>query len=118
MRVDIKELRRRVGQRLRERREEQGLTREALEELSDVGAHFIGNVERGENLPSLKALLKLANALEVDPAYFFQAPDLPLPRKAGKRERLLRDLVTWGGQAEIKSLELLLRIAKAVEKWE
>lgn len=92
------------------------MTRERLSELADIGEHFIGNIERGEDMPSLKALLRLANALKVDTAYFFQAPDVVLPKARGKRERLIERLMTWCGQADVKSLELLVRIAGVIEK--
>lgn len=116
MRVDLKELQQRLGQRLRERREAQGMTRERLEELSGVGAHFIGNIERGEDAPSLKSLLKLANALKVDPGSLLQPPQISLPRVTGKREVQLQRLHRWAVRASSKSLEMLLQMAQVIEK--
>lgn len=60
------------GQRVRTRRNELGLSQEALGHL--VGLHwtFVGQVERGRRNLALHNILKLAGGLQVDPAELVQ----------------------------------------------
>ena len=53
-----------IGYRLRQRRLEQRLTQAQLSERVDVSLSFIGQIERGEKVPSLETMAKLAQALE------------------------------------------------------
>jgi transcriptional regulator with XRE-family HTH domain len=57
-----------MGARIRARREDQGLSQEALAERSGVHWTFLGQVERGQRNLSLHNLLKRAAGLSVDPA--------------------------------------------------
>jgi transcriptional regulator with XRE-family HTH domain len=56
-----------LGARVRERRRELGLSQEALGDVSGLHWTFVGQVERGRRNISLHNLLRLAQALEVDP---------------------------------------------------
>jgi transcriptional regulator with XRE-family HTH domain len=56
----------RFGGTLRRFRTSRGLSQEALAERAGLAADYLGFIERGENVPTLIVLLKLARALEVD----------------------------------------------------
>jgi transcriptional regulator with XRE-family HTH domain len=55
------------GARVRARRHELGLSQEALADESGLHWTFVGQVERGRRNLSLHNLLKLAEALDIDP---------------------------------------------------
>jgi transcriptional regulator with XRE-family HTH domain len=66
------------GERVRARRQELGESQEQLAEASGLHWTFVGQVERGRRNLTLHNILKLARALEVDPAELvrgLQAPD-------------------------------------------
>ena len=52
-----------IGQRLRQKREEAGFTREKLGELCNLSPRFIANVEFGENTFSIDSLIAVCRAL-------------------------------------------------------
>jgi transcriptional regulator with XRE-family HTH domain len=52
------------GQALRERRKEQGLSQEELAFRSGYHPTYIGQLERGQKSPSLRAIMSIAKALK------------------------------------------------------
>lgn len=56
------------GARVRDRRNELGLSQEALAEKADLHWTYIGQVERGQRNISLHNILKIAGALKCDAA--------------------------------------------------
>lgn len=86
------ELRDQIGQRLRRIRRMRNLTQKELANkiVGKIDYTYIGKIERGEQLPSLKVLGKLSDALAVPLAYFFQEETLShiLPEEL---RRLSRD---------------------------
>lgn len=53
------------GKAIRVRRLELGWTQEELSEKADISPTFMGNIERGAQLPSLSTTVRIANALEI-----------------------------------------------------
>ena len=60
------------GERLRCRREELGISREELAKLLGVSRSAIGNYETGVSSPKEEVLLRLFDALQVDPNYLYR----------------------------------------------
>lgn len=56
-----------LGERVRERRHELGLSQERLAEGTALHWSFIGRIERGQANLTLRNILRLADALDVDP---------------------------------------------------
>ena len=55
------------GEQLRRRREEMGLSRDDLAAMLGVTRSAIGNYETGVSTPKERVLLRLFDALQVDP---------------------------------------------------
>lgn len=58
-----------IGQRLRKRRTELGLTREKMSELADIGCGYYGQLEVGTSQMSVDTLLKLSGAMHLPVEY-------------------------------------------------
>ena len=61
------------GERIRHRREAQGLTLRALSAKVGLSASFLAQVEHGYANPSIESLQQIANALQAPIFYFFTA---------------------------------------------
>jgi transcriptional regulator with XRE-family HTH domain len=67
------------GRRVRARRTELGLSQEALADIAQLHWTFVGQVERGRRNLTLHNILKLAAALQIDPAELIRG--VPAPRQ-------------------------------------
>ena len=59
-------LRKRVGQRILQLRQEAGLTQEVLAEHLDLHGSYVGLLERGVKTPSLETLRRIAEFFDLD----------------------------------------------------
>lgn len=58
-----------IGQRLRKRRTELGLSREKMSELADIGAGYYGQLEVGTSQMSIDTLIKLSRSMHLPMEY-------------------------------------------------
>ena len=58
-----------LGKRIREARLNKKYTQEVLAEKAGIGLMYLGEIERGVKMPSLKVFIKLVEALEVSADY-------------------------------------------------
>ncbi len=91
-----------LGKRIKKAREAKHLTLKTIEASAKISATHISEIERGKTSPTMGALLRIADALGKDPAYFLEEEDLgevstvtlenrleeSLPGHAGFLERL------------------------------
>jgi transcriptional regulator with XRE-family HTH domain len=91
-----------LGKRIKKAREAKHLTLKTVEASAKISATHISEIERGKTSPTMGALLRIAEALGKDPAYFLEEEDLgevstvtlenrleeSLPDHAGTLERL------------------------------
>lgn len=89
-----------IGRRLKELRKERGFTQKALaaKVKNGIDYTYIGKMERGEQLPSLKVLTGLADALSVHISHFFlEEATLRLLRVIpGEARRIVKNERLWG----------------------
>jgi transcriptional regulator with XRE-family HTH domain len=60
------------GAAVRAVREERGLSQEKLAAAAGLDRTYVGGIERGERNPSTVNIVRIADALGVSPAVFFQ----------------------------------------------
>jgi transcriptional regulator with XRE-family HTH domain len=64
-----------VGQRIRELRNEIGISQEALANRAEIDRTYVTDVENGRRNISIENLEKLVNALQVEFKDFFNSPN-------------------------------------------
>jgi transcriptional regulator with XRE-family HTH domain len=68
------------GAAVRAARVSAGIAQEELAHLAGVERSHLGKVERGEHMPTLGIVLKIAKALGISAADLVQATEVALPR--------------------------------------
>ena len=63
--------RRLIGEAIRFRRKGAGYTQERLAELVSLNPKYLGEIERGEKIISIEALLRIAKAVKTSMPEFF-----------------------------------------------
>ena len=58
-----------IGQRLRQRRQELGLTQDKMSELADIGSGYYGQLEVGTSQMSVDTLIKLSRSMHLPMEY-------------------------------------------------
>lgn len=61
-----------VGNRIKEIRNEQGISQEKLALKAELDRTYVAGVESGKRNPSIKSLEKIINALDTNFGYFFK----------------------------------------------
>lgn len=74
-----------VGNRLRSRRADLGMSQETLGNASEITFQQIQKYEKGTNRISASKLYELAGTLGVEPGYFFEGIPAGVRRSAGRR---------------------------------
>src|SRR3954469_1505143 len=97
------------GSRIRSMREAVGLSREITAEKSDINPNYLGEIERGEKWPSIEVIQRLADALRVSPAAFFEFEAEEVDPNV-----LRASLQTLLEKREASDLQQALRIVKAL----
>jgi len=72
LRMSDSELKRKIGERIREGRKSRGLTLAQLSERTGLSVGFLSQIELGKNSASVETLYRIGRALAVDPGDFFQ----------------------------------------------
>jgi transcriptional regulator with XRE-family HTH domain len=73
------------GRAIRQLRDEQDLSQEALGQKSGLHRNYIGGIERGERNPSLTNISKIARTLGTEPSRLLALTEKLEPRRRGRR---------------------------------
>jgi transcriptional regulator with XRE-family HTH domain len=104
-------MKRELGSAIKERRLRLGLTQGALAKIAEVSIPQISNIERGEFLPSLDSLRRIAKALRTTIPHLFAFDLDPDARAALKAQAQLIALVQSLGPDD---LQLASSVIKAI----
>lgn len=69
------------GEAVRRRRKELGYSQEAFGDACGIDRSYMGGIERGEHNLALVNILKIVNALGIQPSEFFKDLDNPKKKK-------------------------------------
>ena len=108
-----------IGRRIKKVREEQHLTLKNVEAKAGISATHISEIERGKTSPTIGALIRIADALQKDPAYFIEEAELAdvsfialedreeesLKRAPGRRFMLTRSIPSGKINAQLITIE-------------
>lgn len=102
------DLKKSLGERLKELRIKRGFTQEQLAEKTGLSVTFVGLIERGVNIPSVKTCNKIARALGVslDELFYFQRED--------KRINMIKSLLFKIRRGKIEEISLINEVAERI----
>lgn len=95
-----------IGVMIREKRNSQRLTQEGLAEKVNLSTGMIGQIERGETMPSIESLDVIIKELGIDPRSLFG--DMPSSNTE------LAELYMIASRMNPDQQHLLLKIARAI----
>lgn len=101
-------LKKEIGERLRNLRKEKGLTQKEISKRVSMDYSYIGKIERGEQLPSIKMLIRLSEILSMPIGYFFQEGPI-----MGLLEHLPEELIDIAGN---KKKMIFLKLLKDIDE--
>ncbi len=109
--MEEQEARALLGRRIKALRLRKELTQEALGERAGLNYKYLGAIERGERNPSLKQLLKIAQALgiELHELLLFEHEEPSIPKLRAMIHELLKEAGRPELQLAYKLLKALLR---------
>lgn len=110
----MKDVKRLIGDRIRQLRKEQGLSQEILGDKSELHYTHIGSIERGEKNWSIDTLIKVSKGLNVEVVDLFDFPMPPVDAK--KIKKSLIENINTSSPETIKILSDLLKALKSLNR--
>jgi len=103
-----------MGRRIREARSKLGLTQEQLGERANLHYSYIGQVERGAKVPSLRTLKRIAEALNVDLETLLEdRAGYELPTE----DLLIRELVAIVKSSPPEEIRFFINLIRMVQQY-
>lgn len=106
----------RIGQRIKQCREQLGLTQEQFAEKTGFTSNYISTLERGASFPRCEKLITLLNGLEVSADEIFC--DVLEHASSCKASKLSDDLADLTPEARSRILEILDFMIQQEKKYE
>ena len=103
----------RISKRIKERREQLGLTQEQFAEKLGVATNYISTIERGASFPRCEKLILLLNGLETSAdAIFCDVLNHSVSYKASMLSEKLEDLPADEQKRILEMVEMMIAQAK------
>jgi len=103
-----------IGEKIRKKRIETGLSQEQLALLSGVTPTYLGQIERGERNPTVGLLEKLGESLDIDITYFFE--DHYSTSIDRYTERILKCMQDLNDEQKSTVLQIIIMISKVLKE--
>jgi transcriptional regulator with XRE-family HTH domain len=110
----VEDVRRLIGDRIRQLRKEKGFSQEKLGYESDLHYTHIGSIERGQKNWSIDTIVKLAKGLNVEVVDLFNFP-IPLADTKKMKKSLVED-INASSPETVKILSDLLTGLKSLQR--
>lgn len=105
-----------IGKNIRKERHKQNLTIAQLAEKSGISDNFLGNIERGLDVPSLKTLVKIANSLSVSSDELLKDELNVLTTDVSVQNKTAFEIYNIVKDFKNKEAETILYLAKEIER--
>lgn len=100
----------RIGKRIKERREQLGMTQEQLAEKLGLATNYISTIERGTSFPRCEKLILLLNGLETSAdAIFCDVLDHSTSSRASALSEKIESLTPDAQKRILDMVELMIR---------
>jgi len=103
-----------LGEELRRLRKFRKLSQEEVAERAELHPTYYGQVERGEVNPSIKTVLQIVAAIEIDPAQLINSV---LKIKKSEKDSLLNEILIMLKGASTKQLMLIRSLVADTVEW-
>jgi len=110
----VEDVKRLIGNRIRQLRKEKGLSQEKLGHVSELHYTHVGAIERGEKNWSIDTLIKIAKGLNVEIAQLFDFPISTADTK--KLKKSLIEGINTSPPETIKILSDLLTVLESLKR--
>ena len=100
----------RLSQMIRDKRKELSISQEKLAEMVGVTTSFVGQVERGESLPSVETLFAFVQCLKLDVSGLFFG--------IGDSQKNIEEVCNLAQQMDDKKRRLLVEYARLLSHFE
>jgi transcriptional regulator with XRE-family HTH domain len=112
--IDLGELAKIIGDRIRNFRIEKGFSQEYLGELSELHRTYIGEIERGEANATIESLEKVASALGITIQQLFRYSEAS---DGGTRDFTLAQIVSRLQVRSINDQKIILKLIDIMLDW-
>lgn len=105
-----KDIKKRLGERIRQLRKERELSQEQLAESANLNAKYLGAIERGERNLSLESMQKIATAFGISLSFLLQFEDHPLAKHRDEAEETFWKITKLLSKKDKKNLKIALNL--------
>lgn len=100
----------RVGERIKKRREELGLTQERFAEKIGLTTGYISAVEQGKSFPRYEKLILIINGLETSAdTIFYDVLDYSCPARASVLSEMISELPVEDQKRILEAVEFMIK---------